>query len=73
MSFFISDAMAQAASGGSSSPGLEGLMLLLHRRHEVREELLRDRHRRLQREAASGYSTDAPLACEIVSVRSRVA
>ena len=27
MSFFISDAMAQAASGGSSSPGLEGLIL----------------------------------------------
>ena len=27
MSFFISDAMAQAASGGASQPGLEGLIL----------------------------------------------
>lgn len=27
MSFFISDAMAQAADGGSGAPGLEGLIL----------------------------------------------
>ncbi|MCB1863604.1 MAG: preprotein translocase subunit YajC, partial [Gammaproteobacteria bacterium] len=27
MSFFISDAMAQAASGSASGPGLEGLIL----------------------------------------------
>ena len=27
MSFFISDAMAQAASGGGGQPGLEGLIL----------------------------------------------
>lgn len=27
MSFFISDAMAQAAEGGAGSPGLEGLIL----------------------------------------------